>query len=299
MTQIDGDTLADEGSAIGDRGLRIFVAAVDLGSLTRAAERFGIGQPAASHAIRRLESGVGVTLLERTSRGVSPTPAGLELHRRLSPAYAEIDDAVAELRPEELGPVAVSVSTSLATWWLLPRLADFKRDHPDVALRLVTADTDGEVSPADVDLWIPLGIADDTATFLSDEELVPVAHPELADRIDRQRLDLAPLLHLEERYRARFDWNRWFDHHDMTVESQLPGDRSTDYSLVVQAALDGQGVALGWRHIVADLLADGRLVALGEGVVTEHPFRIVTTSRRPNDPGVVAFRDWLVAAFSA
>ncbi len=299
MTQIDDTGGNVGGSAVGDRALRVFVAAVDLGSLTRAAERFGIGQPAASHAIRRLERAVGVSLLDRTSRGVAPTSAGLELHHRLAPAYAEIDAAVADLGPDDLGPVAVSVSTSLATWWLLPRLAEFKRDHPHVSLRLVTADTDGEVSPSDVDLWVPLGITEDPATFLCDEEIIPVAHPGLAEQIDRTRLDLAPLLHLEERYRARFDWARWFEHHGQEVEPRLAGDRSTDYSLVVQAALDGQGVALGWRHIVADLLTDGRLVALADGVVTEHPFRIVTTSRRPTDPGVVAFRDWLVAAFSA
>ena len=80
----------------------------------------------------------------------------------------------------------------------------------------------------------------------------------------------------------------------VNTRAPLAGDRSNDYSLVLQAALDGQGVALGWRHIVSDLLATGRLCALAEPVTTEQPFEIVTRADRDLSTGARALRDWLV-----
>lgn len=107
-----------------------------------------------------------------------------------------------------------------------------------------------------------------------------------------------PLLHLEERYRPRFDWVGWFGHHGLQAGS-LPGDRSNDYSLVIQAALEGQGVALGWHHIIADLIGTGRLVALAEPLVTDRPFAILHAARRAPRPDAVALRDWLVATMAS
>lgn len=293
-------------AGVSDRNLRAFVEAARLGSLTRAAQQLGLGQPAVSHAISRLETGMDVRLLERSRSGVSPTPIGAELLATVEDAYRSIDAAVRwAMTPQNEGDVGISVSTSLASWWLLPRLPEFKRNHPDVSLRLVTADADESVDPDSVDLWIPLGPVnrpDLVATPLCDEALVPVAAPELArhHRRSRNPADLldAPLLHLEERYVPRYDWTRWFAHHDVTAPARLAGDRSNDYSLVLQAALDGQGVALGWMHIVADLIDDGRLVALAPPIVTDQPFTILHHASRPLSPGADALRQWLITSMA-
>lgn len=296
MTEIDGSV---------DRGLRSLAAAVDAGSLTAAAAALGVGQPALSHSVRRLEERLGVTLLDRGRLGVTPTPAGAELLAVVGPAFRAIDEAVVRTVSGGDDPtVSLSVSTSLASWWLLPRLPRFKRRHPDVPLRLVTTDSDTDNFPADIELWIPLGIIDRSdveRTVLCDEALVPVAAPRLAAQLvpgsgpiePRHLLD-APLLHLEERYRPRFDWGRWFALHGVARTAPLAGDRSNDYSLVLQAALEGQGVALGWRHIVADLLATHRLLALAEPVITDQPFEIVHRADRELSTGARALRDWLV-----
>lgn len=287
-----------------DRALRVFVAVVDAGSFTGAARRLGLGQPAVSHAVARLERTLSATLLVRSRTGVTPTAVGAALASALAPAFAAIDDAVARTRPGGAdGAVTLVVSTSLAAWWLLPRLPEFKREHPDIELRLVTADSDDGVDVDALDLWIPLGIVerpDLVATRFCDEAVVPVASPDLAARLAIGRpgdLAASPLLHLEERYRPRFDWRRWFEHHRVDV-GELAGDRSNDYSLVIQTALDHQGVALGWRHIVDDLLTDGRLVALADDVVTDRPFEIHASTRRPLRPEAEALRDWLVAAMN-
>ncbi len=300
--------LFDEGGQVpdgrvSDRGLRIFAAAASMGSLTAAARRLGIGQPAVSHAISRLERTLDTQLLDRDTTGVLTTPAGEALLAKIRPAFAQIDEALASTRAarDDINTVSISVSTSLASWWLLPRLADFKRNNPEISLRLVTADADTDVDISALDLWIPLGLVErsdlDTVT-LCEEHVIPVASPALAESLASTTPDAladAPLLHLEERYEPRFDWYRWFAHHGVHTRTHLGGDSSTDYSLVLHAALDGQGVALGWGHIVSDLIAEGRLVALAPAVVTDTPFVVLSSNRRPLSPGAVTLRRWLVA----
>lgn len=297
-----GRAPADE--RVSDRGLRIFATAASTGNLTAAARRLGIGQPAVSHAISRLERALDTQLLERDSTGVLTTQAGEELLAKIRPAFAQIDEALASTRAarNDIDTVSISVSTSLASWWLLPRLADFKRNNPQISLRLVTADADTDVDISTLDLWIPLGVverADLDAVTLCEEHVVPVASPALARSLSAtdaspKALLEAPLLHLEERYAPRFDWHRWFEHHDVPTPAHLGGDTSTDYSLVLHAALDGQGVALGWGHIVSDLIAEGRLVALAPPVITDTPFMVLSSNRRPLSPGATALRRWLV-----
>ena len=276
--------------SISDRWLRTFVAVAETGSFTAAGRRLGVGQPAVSHAVARLEAQLGVTLIERSTQAMTLTTAGAFLYERLAVAFADVDGAVKAVStaaPSDV--VTLSVSTSLANFWLLPRLPDFKRRHPDTELRVITTDSDETVGLDDADLWIPLGLdhpAHLEATLFRAERIVPVAAPALADRLISGRkwkpalLVDAPLLHLEERYAARYQWQRWFVDNAVEPPSTMAGYRSNDYSLVLQAALDGQGVALGWLHIVTRLLEDERLKALSDPIDTGQPFPIL---RRPVD----------------
>jgi len=278
------------------------VAVASAGSFTGAALALGLGQSAVSHAVARLERSLGVELFERRRDGVVPTAAGQALVDRVTPALAEIDAAVdAAMQSPADGTVTLSVSTSLAAYWLTPRLPEFKLAHPDIELRVLTTDTDREVGRDDADLWIPLGPVDDpsldSVPFCA-ERLIPVAAPELAaslEATDPVSLRSAPLLHLEERYRSRFDWQRWFEHHGIGVEGGLPGDRSNDYSLVLLGALAGTGVALGWEHIVRELLDEGRLVAVGPAVETGVAFPLLARRHRPLAPAAQTLRAWLLA----
>lgn len=277
------------------------VAVASAGSFTGAALALGLGQSAVSHAVARLERSLGVELFERRRDGVVPTAAGQALVDRVTPALAEIDAAVdAAMQSPADGTVTLSVSTSLAAYWLTPRLPEFKLAHPDIELRVLTTDTDREVGRDDADLWIPLGPVDDpsldSVPFCA-ERLIPVAAPELATSLeatDPVSLRSAPLLHLEERYRSRFDWQRWFEHHGIGVEGGLPGDRSNDYSLVLLGALAGTGVALGWEHIVRELLDEGRLVAVGPSVETGVAFPLLARRNRPLAPAAQTLRAWLL-----
>lgn len=292
----------DVKQGVSDRWLRAFEAAAQLGSFTAAAELLQIGQPAVSHAVARLERSLGTSLFDRGATGISLTPQGRALHERITRAFDEIDRAVAATRSSTTGTaVTLSVATSLATYWLMPRLPEFKRRHPGIELRIITTDSDRSVGRDDADLWIPLGAVhrdDLQATPFCIEEVLPVAAPELAANIEPdnpEALLRAPLLHLEERFDPRYDWPRWFAHHGVDRSEPLTGYRTNDYSLILQAALDGQGVALGWHHLVAGLMDEGRLVALAPSVRTEQPFPILQHRNRTLSNDATALRDWLTS----
>ena len=297
------------GHDVSDRTLRIFDLAASVGTLSGAARELGVGQPAVSHAIARLEAAVGTPVFLRSNRGVSLTPIGRRLHEGIGDAFAEIDQALGEAAGiVAADSVTVSVSTSFASYWLMPRLADFKRQHPGIDLRIITGDSDRAVGRDDADIWIPLGVVSIPglhARTLCAERIVPVAEPTLARRLladDPASLRHAPLLHLEERYSPRFSWDDWFAlqtvHSTRHEEGRRDAYRSNDYSLVLQAALEGDGVALGWLHIVADLISAGRLVTLGDPVETHEPFRILTRPSTATRPAVQAMQQWLSESMS-
>jgi LysR family glycine cleavage system transcriptional activator len=292
-----------------DRWLRVFVAAARAPSFTVAADRLGITQSAVSHAVSRLESSLGVGLFHRSRSGAVVTDAGELLAERASAGFALIDRGLDAMKVEFAAQsiLTVSVSTSLATHWLLPRLADFKRKHPEVDLRCLTSDTDKMVGRDGADLWIPLGRGPwpgfHEVEFCA-EEMYPVASPELlsrhglsvdALREDQSRLLGLPMLHLEERYNARFDWMAWFEELGIAVPRRIPGVISNDYSLILQAALDGQGVALGWNHIVNGLVESGKLFRLSaESITTDDPFVILSRTEAADATAVALFRKWLI-----
>ena len=198
--------------------------------------------------------------------------------------------------------VTLAVSTATATWWLLPRIARFKQLHPDIELRVITTDTDLDMARERIDLSITLGAAD-FANFqrwhFVDEEIFPVCSPKflLANPLpDLKALAHSPLLVLEERYRPRMDWKEWLARFAISLPRQPKLFRFNDYSIVLQAAIEGQGVAQGWRHIVQPLIAQGLLLRpLQHSVTTDQPLFITAPQGKVLRPDVAYLKDWLVA----
>ena len=285
--------------------LIVFETAARCGSFTRAAEALRVSQPAVSHTIRQLEAQLGVTLFERRHKGVQLTEAGRYLLEQVGLGLELIYQAVHEVRDmgDSRRQVTLAVSTATATHWLLPRVARFKHDHPDIELRCITTDTDPDLARESIDLAIPLGAGNwprHHCWHFVDEEVFPVCSPDFAERnapLDRPAaLAATTLLHLEERYRPRLDWTGWLAHFGVTLPRGRRLFSFNDYSIVIRAALEGQGVALGWRHIVAQLLDEGRLLRpLAQSVTTDHPILIVAPRARPLSPAARRLRDWLIA----
>jgi len=286
--------------------LLVFEAAARNGSFTRAANDLGISQPAVSHAMRLLEADLGVALFERQHKGVQPTEAGQYLLEQVGMGLSLIDQALREVRSMQAHQVTLAVSTATATWWLLPRIARFKQLHPGIELRVITTDTDLDMVRERIDLSITLG-ADDFASFqrwhFVDEEIFPVCSPKFlkANPLpDLKALARSSLLVLEERYKPRMGWKEWFSKFSVTLPRQPQMLRFNDYSIVLQAALEGQGVAQGWRHIVQPLIAQGLLVRpLQEIVVTDQPLYITAPRGKALRTDVAHLKDWLVTEAAA
>ena len=176
-----------------------------------------------------------------------------------------------------------------------------QREHPHIEVRCHTNDTDRGVGRDAADIWVPLGRGPWPGLHeqkFCDETLIVVAAPSVAAEWNdgpAERLLDAPLLHLEQRFRPRFDWHQWFQHCGVAAPARLGGYRSNDYSLVIQAATEGQGLAIGWLHLVQDLIAEGRLQQVGtRAVSTDHPITFLTRGERPG-AATSAFIEWLLA----
>jgi DNA-binding transcriptional LysR family regulator len=282
--------------------LLVFESAARRGSFTRAAEDLHISQPAVSHAMRLLEADLGVALFERQHKGVQTTDAGKYLLEQVGMGLSLIEQALREVRSMQAHQVTLAVSTATATWWLLPRIARFKQEHPDIELRVITTDTDLDLARERIDLAITLG-ADGFANYqrwhFVDEEIFPVCSPKFLQANplpDLQALANSPLLLLEERYRPRMGWPDWLARFGARLPRQTKLFRFNDYSIVLQAAIEGQGVAQGWRHIVQPLIAQGLLVRpLQQSVTTDQPLFITAPQGKALRPDVAYLKDWLVA----
>lgn len=284
-------------------GLVTFEAAARTRSFTLAAQELVISQPAVSHAVRHLEDELGVVLFDRRHKGVELTDAGRHLFEQTSLGLTLIDQAVREVQSmKPTRTVSLAISTATATWWLLPRIARFKLAHPKIELRCITIDDDQDIERDQVDLAIPLG----TGEFpkhrrwpLFEEEIFPVCSPAFlaANGPIRHVSDLtkASLLHHEERYRSRMDWMTWLSRFGVSLPRENRHFSFNDYSVILQAALEGQGIAMGWRHLVEVPLTNGQLVRpLPQTVVTPEPMYVMASKSRPLRSDVVALKDWLL-----
>ena len=281
-----------------------FEAAARTGSFTRAAEELQISQPAVSHAMRLLEAELGLALFERRHKGVSTTDAGQHLLQQVGLGLTLIDQALREVRGMTAAqPVTLAVSTATATWWLLPRIARFRQQHPAIELRCITTDTDPDLARERIDLAITLGTGEFPQLqrwLFVDEEIFPVCSPAylrgFGPMPDVQALTRTTLLHLEERYaRPRLDWSGWLARFGVATDRPMRLLRFNDYSVVLQAAIEGQGVAMGWRHLVAPLIAQGQLVRpIPESVTTGQPIYLVASRRGRLRPEAARLRDWLL-----
>ncbi|NMG46116.1 LysR family transcriptional regulator [Aromatoleum toluvorans] len=288
--------------------LLVFKMAARHGSFTRAAAALGISQPAVSRTVCWFEDTLGMPLFDRLHRGVRLNEAGRYLYEQISLGLTLIDQAMGEVRKfSESDQVTLAVSTATATWWLMPRVARFKQANPQIEIRCITTDTDPDLDADGIDLAITLGRGEwsrYTRWRIFDEEVFPVCSPEYARELGEnptpQSLCSATLLHLEQRYRSRIDWADWLAKFGVSLPRSTRQFRFTDYSIVLHAALEGQGVALGWRHLVGSLLQQGRLVRpLKEHVVTDYPIYIIASRTRHMRPSAVALRDWLLEESSS
>lgn len=294
--------------------LRAFEAVARRSSFSAAADELHLTQPAISRQIKGLEDELGAPLFNRGTRRVELTSAGTQMLRSVIPLLQRLDTTVRQIRSAR-GRRHVSITTfaSFASLWLLPRLAEFQREHPDIDIRISASDKMADLDDPDVDLALRYchpDIAPAGATRLFGEVVTPTVGRGLAEQAARGQApplvvpaDLAQHTLLEEddhRPSSEYlGWRHWLREHGVP---QLEPARWMLLNFTyqqVQAALAGQGVALARVPLVAEALERGELVepfGPSHRVVSPFAYWLIEFQNSPSPrPEVALFAGWLLA----
>ena len=279
--------------------LRAFEATARLSTLAAAAEELNVTPSAVSHQIRALEETLGVTLFQRANRRLTLTKEGQTLLPGLSDGFRRLTAAVAELeRNHREGVLTVSMLSTMAMRWFMPRLPQFQIEHPAIEVRISTTVRTVDLEREDIDIAIRHGGGHWPglhADFLFQMETIPVCSPELLSSTPLKLpndLRRHILLHADAR---PDDWRTW---PEKIGESGLEPARdltfdTTDFALA--AAIRGLGVAIADRHIVRDDIESGRLIApFPQSVEQESGYYLVYPEDKAAQPKLATFRDWIL-----
>lgn len=278
--------------------LRGFVVAARHLSFTRAAEELFLTQSAISRQVQSLEAALGVPLFVRGVRSLALTDAGARLANAGERWLNEYATLAASMRKQGPQPVTVTASIGMASLWLVPRLSRFQQLHPDIDVRVAASNRLLDLPRENIDLAIrycadraaPAG-----AERLFGETVMPVASPALAARpLDCDTLPETTLLEYDN---AHFPWLRWNDWlAAMGLDNVRPRGMLVfnQYDQLIQAAVAGQGIAIGRERLVRQLLSEGRLQVIGatRREMADRGNWLVLASPTPR-PEVRRFAEWL------
>jgi LysR family glycine cleavage system transcriptional activator len=282
--------------------LRSFEVAARHLSFSKAAEELHVTHSAVSHQIKALEEWLGTPLFRRVNRGLLLTEPGQAYLRPVRESFQKLGEATWRLKAKgRSGPLTVSVMPSFASKWLVPRLRTFRERHPDIDVRVSATPDLIDFDRDDVDVAVRYGRGNWSTELRSDllirESMFPVCSPKLLEG----PLSLKSIQDLRHHtlltdYDWRVDfWQLWLDAAGVT-DLVPKHSLSFNYSnLMLQAAIDGLGVALTQNALAGDDLAAGRLVRLFDVTLpTDFAYYVVTPSLAAMRPKIVAFRDWLI-----
>ncbi|WP_022727757.1 LysR substrate-binding domain-containing protein [Fodinicurvata sediminis] len=278
-----------------------FEAAALQGSFTAAGEQLNLSQAAVSRKIRLLEEHLGVSLFVRGHRSVQLTPNGKAYLKSVRKALDEIRLASADLRKGQLRPhISIAATQSVSTLWLVPRLSHIRQDNPDIDIDLVSTDEDEECLQGNFDLVILRGEgrwSGYDAELLLDEEIFPVCTKAYGDDIGLETaedLAQATLIEVASHHSEWMNWRTWLREQQIDPTADTRRFTFNTYALSIQAACDGLGVALGWRHLVDDHLNSGALVRpIPQSVHTGSGYYLLKPRGRALSEAAQTLRDWL------
>ena len=284
--------------------LRAFEAAARLLSFTKAAEELHVTQAAVSHQVKGLEEFLGIKLFRRMNRSLLLTDDGQAYLPPVNKSFDLLNRATRDLRNKDgSGRLTVSVMPSFAAAWLVPRLGRFRQLHPDIDLRIDPLPTLVDFTQGDVDIGIRYGRGKYPglqSDRLFEEDIFPVCSPGLLDGepplIQPQDLAHHTLLHDD----GHGDWRTWLLAAGVDDINPERGTIFSDSSMLIDAAVAGQGVALARSVLAADELAAGRLVKpFNLHLSRDFAYYVVYPTATAEQSKIIAFRDWLLAEADA
>jgi DNA-binding transcriptional LysR family regulator len=276
--------------------LFVFDAAARNGSFTAAAAELNVTQPAVSRMLGRFEDYLGVRLFDRSAGGATLTEEGELLYRRVTDGFRSIESGLIEIDRRRRGTetVTLSVSSAFTTHWLMPRMDKLQREFPGVDLRfqLISGSLRGAVE--NVDVGMRFRDRDDTESsgaLVMKEVMLPICSPGYRDtNVAKKPGGGRTIIKLAD---TPEDWVMQYP--GALTNGPAKALSFSDYAVVVQAALLGQGVTLGWITVVAHWLLTGALVpASAKLVKTRRVCEFVNPRNRPIRPVAVEIRDWII-----
>ncbi|NOI66579.1 MULTISPECIES: transcriptional regulator GcvA [unclassified Vibrio] len=280
--------------------LKVFEAAARHLSFTRAAEELFVTQAAVSHQIKALEEFLSIKLFRRRNRSLLLTEEGQSYFLDIKDIFSAIAEATDKvLERHEKGALTISLSPSFAIQWLVPRLADFNQQEPDIDVRIKAVDLDEGSLTDDVDVAIYYGRGHWPglkADKLYQEYLVPLCSPKLLVA-KKPLMSLADLKdHTLLHDTSRKEWKQFVKQNQIEGVNVNHGPIFSHSTMVLQAAVHGQGVALGNNVLAQPELDAGRLVSpFDEVLVSKNAFYVVCHDKQAESGRIATFRDWMLA----
>lgn len=281
------------------RSLMVFEAAARCGSCGAAAREFNVTQPSVSRSIAQLEGHLGLALFSRGARGLTLTEEGKTLYRAVNEGFERVEGALAAIvaARTQKHVVELSLSTAFVTHWFIPRMQRFHRDFPTVDLRfqLISGTLRGPLGNVDLAMRMQPGEDSDCHAWEFAPELVlPVCSAAyLREHGPLEEGSTGPhtlLLFADPLQDFARYWGPLATPHGAGHASIA----FSDYAVVLQAAMNGQGIALGWVSAVSHALGQGTLVpASSRRVATGRAYHLMAPRGRPLKDITLAIRDWL------
>ena len=279
--------------------LKSFEAAGRLLSFTEAAKELNVTQAAVSHQIKVIEDFLGIALFDRYPRRLALTEQGKTLLPEVIEAFDRVSLAVAVISHEQFSNVlSVRLAPSFAAKWLSPRLKYFWLQYPEIDLRLYHTHNAVDFEREEIDIAVTYGKGDWPGVIvekLLSLDFFPVCSPSFLSN-DKPLTDLGNLRYYALLHDA--DYECWGDWLRLAGIDDIDANRGTvidDTNVLIQAAIDGQGIALGSTTFVEDLLESGRLVKpFDVTLVNEFAYYVVYPEAHLNNPAVRAFKEWLI-----
>lgn len=287
--------------------LVVLEAAARHRSFTAAAMELGVTQAAVSRQVAMLEEELDTALFVRRHRAIEPTPPCQLLASTLAMSFASIEQSVEMVRStRRQEAVTIGATLAFSTFWLLPRIGEFRKRYPAAQIRLMSQDSRFNLGSGEVDVIVRYGMPpfdDGTVLASRSDEVFPVCSPDYARRVGAPasmfQHDGLDLVEQDASDRSWYTWQAWFSRAGIAAAHLQPKLRFNHYTDVIQAARDGHGIALGWGLFVQNHLEDGSLVRLGDTVVTaEGRYNVLVPVRRKPHPLRDMFIDWLASSLS-
>jgi DNA-binding transcriptional LysR family regulator len=274
-----------------------FDAAARNGSFTAAAAELNVTQPAVSRMLARFERHLGVRLFDRTAGGAVLTEEGELLYRRVLDGFRSIESGLIEIERRRSGSetITLSLSSAFTTHWLMPRIDKLQRRFPNVDLRfqLIPGSLRGPVE--NVDLGMRFRDRDDATSngaLVMKEVMLPICGPLYRDAAAEDPGEGNTIIKLAD---SPGDWAAQYPAFLTRRLGPAKTLNFSDYAVVVQAALLGQGIALGWLTVASHWLLTGALVPASEALSTTRRLcELIHPKDRPIRPVAIEIRDWII-----